>query len=199
MKVFCLKPNPEIYCGNAYLLLGAWNTIEDVNAVVDTGSDGYIIKEIDKIYTGVGKNPVDKVVLTHNHFDHNGGASFIKKKYNAKVYAYSSYGDLVDYKLKDGDIIKLAERDFLVIHTPGHSTDSICLYNEDEQVLFSGDTTLLIRDASGTYTADYFSTLRKLSRLKIKTIYPGHGDPITENPEGMIKRTIKNVIESTIV
>jgi glyoxylase-like metal-dependent hydrolase (beta-lactamase superfamily II) len=199
MKVFRLKSNPDLYCGNSFLLLGAWNTIEDINAVIDTGSDGYIIKEIERIYTGVGKNPVDKVVLTHNHFDHIGGAEFIKKKYNAKIYANIFNGTLVDYIIKEGDVIKLAEHDFLVIHTPGHSTDSICLYNEEEQVLFSGDTTLIVRDNGGTYTPDYIESLDKLSKLKIKTIYPGHGDPITENPEGMIRSTIKNVIKSEIV
>jgi glyoxylase-like metal-dependent hydrolase (beta-lactamase superfamily II) len=199
MKVFCLKSNPELYSGNSFLLLGAWNTIDDINAVIDSGSDGYIIKEIDKIYTGVGKNPVDKVVITHNHFDHMGGAKDLKKTYNAKIYAKLYSGNLVDFILNDGDEIKLAEHEFLILHTPGHSTDSICLYNEAEQVLFSGDTTLLVRDTSGTYTPEYIDSLDKLSRLKIKIIYPGHGNPITENPEGMIKSTMKNVLESVIV
>jgi glyoxylase-like metal-dependent hydrolase (beta-lactamase superfamily II) len=142
---------------------------------------------------------VDKIVITHNHFDHIGGAAFLKKEYNAKVYAKIKSGDLIDYTLNDNDVIKLAEREFLVIHTPGHSDDSICLYNEDEQVLFSGDTTLQIRDFTGSYTPEYIDTLNKLSKLKIKTIYPGHGNPITENPEKMIKSTIANVIKSDIV
>ena len=199
MKVFLLKSNPKLYSGNAFLLLGEWNTITDVNAVVDTGSDGYLIKEIDSMYTGVGKNPVDKVVLTHNHFDHMGGAVPLKNKYNAKIYANSKTDDVVDFILRDGDVIKLAEREFIVIQTPGHSTDSICLYNADEQVLFSGDTTLQVRDTSGTYTPDYMETICKLLMLKIKVIYPGHGEPIRENPMGMIQSTFENVRRSIIV
>ncbi|MBU0474447.1 MAG: MBL fold metallo-hydrolase [Bacteroidetes bacterium] len=193
MKVIQLKQNPNVYCGNSYLLLGEWNTIKDINAIVDTGSDDYFISEIEKIFTGVGKNPVEKVILTHNHFDHIGGAKALKKKYNAKVYANILNENIVDYTIKDGDSINLAEHSFLVIHTPGHSSDSISLYCEKEQILFSGDTTLFIRDTNSSYTQDYFETIKKLSKLKIKVIYPGHGDPLNEHPEEIIKATLKNL------
>ena len=199
MKVMKLNTNPKINSGNSYLLLGAWNTIADINALIDTGSDSYIVEEIEKLYTGVGKIPVEKIVLTHNHFDHMGGAISVKNKYSAKVYAKIYSGDVVDYIVNDGDVIKLAEYEFYVIHSPGHSTDSICLYCEEEQVLFSGDTTLQIRNSYETYTKEYLETLRKLKKLKIKVIYPGHGDPITKNPEDLLSTTYKNVSESKII
>ena len=199
MKVIKLNTNPKIYSGNSYLLLGAWNTIEDINALIDTGSDDFIVEEIEKLYTGVGKNPVDKIVLTHNHFDHMGGTLSVKNKYKAKVYAKIYSGDLVDFIINDGDVIKLAEHEFFVIHSPGHSTDSICLYCEKEQVLFSGDTTLQIRNSNDSYTEDYLETIQKLAMLKINVIYPGHGDPITNNPEELLRITCKNVSESKII
>lgn len=199
MKIISLMTNPKLYSGNSYMLLGEWNTLSDVNAVIDTGSDNYIVKDIEETYTGVGKNPVDKVILTHNHFDHIGGAMALKKKYNSKIYAFIKTAALTDFTVQDGEIIKLADKEFKIIHTPGHSSDSICIYNEEEQILFSGDTTIQVRDILGSYTPDYLETLNKLSRLKIKTIYPGHGKPITENPEDIIKYTIKNVHRSIIV
>lgn len=199
MKVIRLNSNPKIYSGNSYLLLGAWNTITDINAVIDTGSDDYLIDEIEKVYTGVGKNPVEKVVLTHNHFDHMGGALSVKNKYNAKVYAKLFSGNVVDHIVNDGDVIKLAEHEFYVIHSPGHSTDSICLYCEEEQILFSGDTTLQIRSSRDSYTEDYLETIQKLAMLKIKTIYPGHGDPIIDNPEDLLRITCRNVSKSKII
>ncbi|NLT51743.1 MAG: MBL fold metallo-hydrolase [Ignavibacteria bacterium] len=199
MKIISLKTNPQLYSGNSYMLLGEWNTLSDVNAVIDTGSDNYIVKDIEETYTGVGKNPVDKVILTHNHFDHIGGAMALKKKYNSKIYSFIKTVGLTDLTLQDGEIIKLADKEFTIIHTPGHSADSICIYNEEEQILFTGDTTIQVRDILGSYTPDYLETLNKLSRLKIKTIYPGHGKPITENPEDIIKYTIKNVHRSIIV
>ena len=190
MRVLRLASNPDRYCGNSYLLLGNWSTLDDINTIIDTGSDDYIIRELDGTNTGVGKNPVDRVILTHNHFDHMGGAAALKKRYGAKVYAGVFTDDVVDYTVEDGDALRLADRDFLVIHTPGHSMDSICLYCEEEQTLFSGDTTLLIRDASGTYTPDYIHALDRLAHLRIRVIYPGHGDPVHDNPEGMIKASL---------
>jgi glyoxylase-like metal-dependent hydrolase (beta-lactamase superfamily II) len=193
MRVVRLASNPNRYCCNSYLLLGDWSTIDDVNTVIDTGCDDYILQAIARVYTGVGKNPVDKVIVTHNHFDHIGGAVAIKKRYGAKVYANIYTDNVVDCTIKDRDVLRLADRDFLVIHTPGHSMDSICLYCEDEQVLFSGDTSLCIRDAESTYAPEYIAAIERLSRLKIRVIYPGHGDPICENPEGMIKASLSMV------
>lgn len=190
MRVLRLASHPHRYSCNAYLLLGDWSAIDDVNAVIDTGSDDYILQELARTYTGVGKNPVDKVILTHNHFDHIGGAVALKQKYGAKVYANIFTDNVVDYTIKDGDVLKLADRNFLVIHMPGHSMDSICLYCEDERVLFSGDTALRIHDTQSTYTPEYIVALDRLAQLRIRVIYPGHGDPIWENPEGMIRTSL---------
>jgi glyoxylase-like metal-dependent hydrolase (beta-lactamase superfamily II) len=199
MKIICLKTNPTIYSGNSFLLLGSWSTLDDVNAVVDTGSDDYIIKEIETIYTGVGKVPVNKVILTHNHFDHMGGATHLKKKYNCTVYAKIFTDHIVDEILQDEAEIRLADKIFTVIYTPGHSTDSLCLYCKEEQILFSGDTTLQIRDETATYTKGFVGTLKRLSALSIKTIYPGHGKPIHEFAEEMIHDSLAIVLNCKVI
>jgi glyoxylase-like metal-dependent hydrolase (beta-lactamase superfamily II) len=199
MKVIALRSNPNLYACKSYLLLGDWNTLSDVNTLIDTGSDDYILNEISNTHTGVGKKPVDVIILTHNHFDHVGGTMSIKEKYSTTVYANIKTNNMVDKILKDNDVIRLADREFQVIHSPGHSTDSISLYCEKEQILFSGDTTLFIRDTNSSYTQDYFETMKKLSKLKIKVIYPGHGDPLNEHPEEIIKATLKNLRSCQII
>ena len=73
MKVISLKRHPKAYSCNAYLVLGSWNRLEDMNTLVDVGIDGFVIDEIERISTGCGKKPVEQVVLTHGHFDHAGG------------------------------------------------------------------------------------------------------------------------------
>ncbi len=190
MKVIKLKSNPNIYCGNSYLILGNWNKITDVNTLIDTGTDGYIINDIEKINTGVGKSPVDKVFLTHNHFDHAGGIQKIKEKYNSKVYA-TIPGSNIDFLLKDGEEIQMGDEYFEVIFTPGHSSDSVCYYCKKERVLFSGDTSIRVNTKNGDYTDDYVKSIAKLEKLKIDIIYPGHGEPITDNPSKIIKRTFE--------
>lgn len=120
-------------------MLGSWNRLKDINTLIDTGTDGSITEQIEKINTGIGKVAVDQVVLTHNHFDHSGRLSAIVKKFSPKVYAFSP-GPYVTNLLREGQLIKIADQDFRVIHCPIHSEDSICFYCEAEGVLFSGDT-----------------------------------------------------------
>ncbi len=91
--------------------------------------------------------------------------------------------------LKDGELLVLGDRYFEVIYTPGHSQDSICLYCQQERILFSGDTPLNIKTDGNSFTEDYYESISKLAELKIKTIYPGHGEPILVNAEKMIHHT----------
>ncbi len=69
---------------------------------------------------------------------------------------------------------------FEVVHTPGHSSDSICLYNQSEGVLFAGDSPLVIASPGGTYEAGFRAALDKLCARDVRRIYFGHGPPLTE-------------------
>jgi len=190
MKVINLPTNEETYNCNPYLILGSWNKLEDINALIDAGADNYLVKEIEKQSTGVGKKPVDKVIITHNHFDHTGAVQMLKEKYGAEILAFIKFPG-VDRVLKEGESFLLGDKRFEVIHTPGHSSDSICLYCADEGVLFSGDMTIRVYAQDGSYSDEYIKSIEKLSKLKINVIYPGHGEPITENPELIISNTLK--------
>jgi glyoxylase-like metal-dependent hydrolase (beta-lactamase superfamily II) len=198
MRVICLKKNGFKYTCNAYLILGSWSTLQDVNTLVDVGTDGTIAKEIENIYTGVGKKSVDKIIITHEHFDHAGGIKELKLLYNAKVYAYKKF-EGVDEVLKDGQIVRMGDRDFEVIHSPGHSSDSICLYCEEEGILFSGDTPLRINMEGGSYAIEFIQVLEKLMRYNIKIIYSGHDNPIEENAMDIIERTLMKVKSSGLL
>ncbi len=192
MKIHRLKGSGGTYTAYAYLVLGSWNTLQDVNTLVDTGVDGSIISEIERISTGVGKRPVEQVVLTHGHFDHSGGAAAVKRRFGATVFAFTPH-DTVDGLLRNGVDIVMGDRSFRVIHAPGHSSDSICLYCEREHTLFSGDTPVRIFSPGGTYSREFLDVLFLLKVLDIRTIYPGHDDPITGDIRGMIEKTIENV------
>ena len=190
MKIISLKTNPAQYSSNTFLILGAWNKMGDVNALVDTGVDDYIIRDIKEINTGAGKIPINKVILTHTHFDHIGAVKELKKEFGAEIMAFTPFAG-VDRLLKDREVLLLGSSYFEVIHTPGHSSDSICLYCKQHGVLFSGDTSIEISGSDATYTNDYIESIKKLSQLKISIVYPGHGKPIVDNPEKLVKNSME--------
>jgi glyoxylase-like metal-dependent hydrolase (beta-lactamase superfamily II) len=198
MRVTLLKKSPDVYSCNVYLIRGDWNKMDDINTLIDTGTDGFIIDELNNISTGVGKKRVEQVIITHEHFDHSAGLKWIIKEFNPLVFAYSDLG-IGNSILRDGMFLKTGDKSSMIIHTPGHSHDSVCLYNQEDQVLFSGDTTVDIKFEGGTYTRSYVEALDRLTKLKISTIYRGHDDPITENAEEILKFSLRNVIKSEII
>lgn len=195
MRVIELQQTPSIYTCRSYLLLGDWNLLGDVNTLIDPGTDGSVIQQIEKLSTGCGKVPVEQVVLTHNHFDHAAGADIFRQRYGARVYAWCDGKD-VDELLSDGQIIKAGDGQLQVLHTPGHSSDSICLYSSAQRLLFSGDTQLRVRTAGGVFAPEYVETLRRLSQLRIDTVYSGHDQPIDHDVHGVILETLRNVKNS---
>jgi glyoxylase-like metal-dependent hydrolase (beta-lactamase superfamily II) len=198
MRVIQLARNPKIYTCRSYLLLGEWNQIDAVNTLIDPGTDDYIMEEIDRISTGCGKVPVEQVLLTHNHFDHAASADLFRQKYGARVYGWVD-GPGVDTLLKDGQIFRAGDDYLDVLHTPGHSSDSVAFYCQSQKLLFSGDTQLRIRTSGGKYTREYVNTLVKLAHKKIEMVYPGHDDPFDSDVRSIILDTLQNVRNSEIV
>lgn len=198
MKVTLFKKNPNVYSCNVYLIRGNWNAIDDVNTLIDTGTDDFFLEELSQISTGVGKRRVEQVILTHEHFDHSGGLKHVKKEYNPKAYAVSMIQG-IDEKAVDGMELKVGDRMAQILYTPGHSNDSICIYVPQEHVLFSGDTALNIKTPGGSYSQEYVEVLERLLRLDIRTVYSGHDEPVTEHVHEMLKMTYHNVISSHII
>jgi len=195
MKIIPLKHNDITYSCNSYLILGDWNRIDDVNTLIDPGTDEFIIDEIERLSTGFGKIPVAQVILTHNHFDHSGAVTAIKERYNARVMAFCE-GSGVDGLLCDGEFIKAGDDILEVLHTPGHSSDSICLYAPSEKALFSGDTQVRMRWPGEVYSPDYVEALMKIACRDIQRIYSGHDEPITSGCQEMILNTLNGAHNS---
>jgi len=197
MKVIQLKRSDKVYSCNSYLILGDWNRLEDMNTVIDPGTDGFVLDEIEHLSTGCGKVAVEQVILTHNHFDHSGGVMALKKRYGSRVLAFAN-GPGVDRLLRDGQFIKAGDEMFEVLHTPGHSSDSICLYAPAAKTLFSGDTVVRIRSPGDVYTQEYLDGLVKLACRKILKIYSGHDEPMTCLARETILETVANVRNSRL-
>jgi glyoxylase-like metal-dependent hydrolase (beta-lactamase superfamily II) len=198
MKIISVKGHQNIYTSNVYLVLGEWKRICDVHTLIDVGNDPTILSVLETTDTGVGKNKVERIILTHSHSDHTGILPLLIERFHPEVYALSPFMEGVTHILQNGEIIRLGEKDFEVIHTPGHTDDSLCLLNEENGVLFTGDMPLPIRTSEGNYMEAFYQALRYLSNKKIQIIYPGHGTPLTEDVTTMIRESMKNVRNSRI-
>ncbi|NTW89040.1 MAG: MBL fold metallo-hydrolase, partial [Desulfobulbaceae bacterium] len=141
---------------------------------------------------GCGKLPVDQIILTHNHFDHAGAVPILKKRYGARVLAFCDGSD-VDERICDGQCLRVADGYLDVIHTPEHSSDSICLFHRESGVLFSGDTQLRCRSAGESLSPESLLTLKRLGELPIQTAYTGHNGPIYGGILGMLRESLRNL------
>lgn len=191
MRILRLENSGQVYTSEVYLVLGSASRLEDVNTLVDVGQDPAALASLARAPTGVGKWAVEQVVLTHSHSDHCALLGRVRELYRPRVCAFSPHCQGVDRLLRDGDTLRMGDEDFEVIHTPGHSSDSICLYNAREGVLFAGDTPLLITSPAGTYEAAFLAALEKLCARDIRRIYFGHGPPLTERCNARLRESWK--------
>lgn len=193
MKIVNLTQGSAVYTSNAYLLTGTWNAIPDVNTLIDTGRDEKIIRAIYNSPTGVGKRRLDQVILTHSHYDHASLATAIKKEFGSVVCGSSPNFEGIDRVFKDGEHIRVADLDAMVILTPGHSNDSLCLYCEGDGILFIGDSPIVIQTRDNTYEDAFLRSLERIAALDVKAIYPGHGSPFLSDCNELISQSLDNV------
>lgn len=86
----------------------------------------------------------------------------------------------VTKKLHDGDTIRIGKHELRVIHTPGHTPDSCCflMKSEGKKILFSSDIVSAFCQPALTRAetvVEYVRSVRKLAKLKVDVLCPGHG------------------------
>lgn len=85
--------------------------------------------------------------------------------------------------LREGGSIDLGDRQFKLLHLPGHSPGCIGLFDEADGMLFSGDALYdgeLLDDLPHSHVADYVETMERLLRLDIRIGHGGHGPSFDE-------------------
>lgn len=150
---------------------------------------------------------LDRIVLTHAHWDHVADASQVASDTGARIAAHSldaarlaqpqrsavmpgvEIGPIrVTEPLADGDALRLGGVAFTVLHTPGHTPGSICLHDGSDKVLLSGDTLFAAGmgrvDLPGGDERQMVASLRRLAALPAETrVLPGHGPTTTIGAE----------------
>jgi glyoxylase-like metal-dependent hydrolase (beta-lactamase superfamily II) len=121
---------------------------------------------------------VSRVINTHSHHDHVDGNDTVVKRTGAKVVMHQNSPLRKDIPVKDGDSIEIGSLRVLVLYTPGHCPDHICLLVEGK--VLTGDT-LFVGEcgrtdlSGGDPSAMYDSLFNKLMTLDDSIeVYPGH-------------------------
>lgn len=167
--------------------------------VIDPGDEpDAIIAALD------GKSP-DLIVLTHRHWDHLQALPALLEAFDVPLYIHELDADaaldvdenrcilklsqktdfggtaapLPARRLNDGDWFKVGDMRFEVLHTPGHTVGSMCLYDLADELLFAGDTLFYHSygrtDLPTGSESDMVASLARLAALPPSTVvYPGH-------------------------
>ncbi|GBF34694.1 hypothetical protein DCCM_3814 [Desulfocucumis palustris] len=176
--------------------------------LIDTGYKKHLDETFHLIrQTGLDPAKVELIISTHCHCDHIGGNKAIhdlsgcaiamhsidryniegKNDWNTWWRYYDQEADFfpVSRSLEDNDVILLDGLELIVIHTPGHASGMISLYSPQHRFLISSDAVwngdfgvITTRVEGGIATFLQQQSLKKLAKLDICTIYPGHGSII---------------------
>ncbi len=180
---------------NCYIVQGKGTVLVDAGI-----NPANVLQKLDEL--GI---TIDTLINTHCHYDHIGGDPVVQEKTKCKIAMHELDADAVenladerilasffsdeapslkvDLKLKDKEKISGLE----VIHTPGHTPGSICLYDKKTKSLFSGDTVFSDgvgrTDFPGGDIGQLKNSIEKLLKFgEVKNLYPGHG-PIGDSSD----------------
>jgi len=178
---------------NAYLFLGKRL------ALVDCGSEESQRPLLEALrQLEIKRERISLVVLTHEHAGHAGGAAAFpdallvahtlaaaKLRHGEEPLTKLRVARAPDVELSDGGAIRIGGFSFDVLHMPGHTSGSICLYERSRALIVTGDTvlargTLPVVTQSGS-SGEHVESLERLASLRARLLLPGHG-PLSDDP-----------------
>ncbi|MBN1390931.1 MAG: MBL fold metallo-hydrolase [Candidatus Thermoplasmatota archaeon] len=195
------------YDSNIFLVRGS-----DTNILIDCGSGSYSSRVEGSIRRNLGEADLDAIVLTHEHFDHFGGAVHLMRAFDSSLHGSPEcartlregdpvrtgsflFGARMDpiLDVKDiGDDLKIGGLSFDVRSTPGHAPGLICLIERSEGCMFCGDLVFCDGgvgrwDLPGGDLELLRDSIERALEWEISSLYPGHGRTETRDPKGQIE------------
>lgn len=185
-SITCENPSPMTLQGTNTYVLGGDQARQLI--IIDPGPADHP-DHLDRVRAVVGDREVAQILLTHRHADHSGAAASFGAAFAAPVRGHSPQ-QCIDAPgrpaaaLTDGEVLELAQLRLSVLHTPGHTSDSVCFWLQGaaegvEQAMFTGDTilgegTTMLDHPDGTLT-DFLYSLQRLERYVHARLLPAHG------------------------
>jgi glyoxylase-like metal-dependent hydrolase (beta-lactamase superfamily II) len=188
--VLCPNPGPMTLDGTNTWIIAEPGSSSVV--VIDPGPDDedHLQRVLGEAVSGDRR--VGRILLTHGHLDHSGGAARFAELAGAPVQAADPAHRLGAEGFADGDVITAGGCELRVVPTPGHSPDSVSLLLLADGALLTGDTvlgrgtTVIGEDGS---LGDYLRSLDQMRALAeadgLSLLLPGHG-PMLTNPIGIL-------------
>ena len=188
----------------------------DTAYIVDVDQTLQMIEDL-----GVNVADTQLIISTHCHCDHIGGNKLIQDRSGCDIAAHKIGKYFIDTRddwstwwryynqraeffnctreLNDGDDILIGPHEFKIIHTPGHASDGIVLYNKKDRILISSDTlwendvaVMTIRVEGSTALFRMMESYDKIESLDVKVVYPGHGEAFADFKKALAKSRKKN-------
>jgi glyoxylase-like metal-dependent hydrolase (beta-lactamase superfamily II) len=174
-----LEDNPSAMTldGTNTWLLRAPGSAECV--IVDPGTPD--VAHLERVSAAAG--PVSLILITHQHPDHVGGAAWTAERTGAPVRAFDQRLCINADPLRDGEVVAAGGLSLTVVHTPGHTADSVCVEVAHQGVaaVLTGDTVLGRGTTVVFDLGDYLDSLRALAAAAPGTaVLPGHGPELPD-------------------
>ncbi|MAF85880.1 MAG: MBL fold metallo-hydrolase [Dehalococcoidales bacterium] len=169
------------------LELGPWGTNAYIMICLQTG-DSLVIDapaEAGTIMEKLQGTNHKYILLTHNHMDHIGALSELRSKLKVPLAAHAADSARLpsppEMQLKDGDVVSFGKVKLEVLHTPGHTSGSLCF--KTGKYLISGDTIFPGGPGKTNAPADLKQIIKSITDKVLvlsddTEIYPGHGGSI---------------------
>ena len=198
-----LTDNLYVYPERGMLDCNTYVIRDDVNVIIDPGSTQFLPQLAGDLFgDGIDPKDINTITNTHLHPDHCwaneafknlSGARIVihplhKKFYDMTVTAASNFLGFegMDFKADsyfDNGKLNTGHMEFELIHSPGHSPESICFYCRNEKILISGDVIFAQNtgrvDLPGGNGEELKQSIEMLSQLEIEYLLPGHMDIVT--------------------
>jgi ribonuclease/clavin/mitogillin len=150
---------------------------------------------------------IREIWLTHLHPDHVGGANHLKEKRGLRVAAHPITARDLDGIVKVERTFEVNERlelhgkpgwDLRILHTPGHARGHVCIFEERNGSLITGDLmagfgTIVIDPPEG-HMATYFDSLKRMHALPVTALFPAHG-PVVANAKVKIQEYLDHRVD----